>query len=114
MTKEESRRDKLLLATIKRSDDWPKVRRRFLKMNPTCAVCGARKKITAHHILPYHLFPELELDPTNLITLCEGGANHHLNYGHLMSWKSYNANVVTDASIWHDRIKFRPKWKQVV
>jgi hypothetical protein len=113
MTKEETRRDKLLLATIKRSDDWPKVRRRFLKMNPGCAVCGARKKITAHHIKPYHLFPELELEPTNLITLCESGANHHLFVGHLMSWKSYNIHVVQDAAGWLDVIKNRPKWKQI-
>src|SRR5450759_3744501 len=110
----QSNKDNLLLSTIKRSDDWNKVRRRFLKMNPMCAVCDARKRIAAHHIKPYHLFPELELEPTNLITLCENGANHHIFVGHLQSWKSYNSDVIQDAAIWREKIRNRPKWKEIV
>jgi 5-methylcytosine-specific restriction endonuclease McrA len=110
MTKEETRRDKLLLATIKRSDDWPKLRRQYLKNFDRCAVCGARKRLVAHHIIPYHIEPEKELDAKNLITLCE---SHHLTFGHLQRWASYNINVVTDAEGWGVKIKDRPKWKQI-
>jgi 5-methylcytosine-specific restriction enzyme A len=84
MIDSEARRDKLLLAKIKRNDDWPKARRRHLRLNPQCAVCGAKKRLTAHHIEPYYLSPELELEPSNLVSLCENGANHHLFIGHLM------------------------------
>jgi hypothetical protein len=104
-------KDQLFLSTFKRSDDWPKVRRLFIKQHPECSVCGARKRLTAHHIYPHYLYPALELEPTNLITLCENGANHHLFVGHLMSFKSYNEHVVRDAEMWHKRIDTRPKWK---
>lgn len=105
----ELRKEKLALATFTRSPEWPRVRRAFLKEHPNCEVCGIRQKLEAHHIIPYHLKPELELDATNLIALCDGGSNHHLFVGHLMSWKSFNRNVTVDAAIWRDRIRFRPK-----
>lgn len=96
----------------KRSDHWPKVRRQHLNANPVCAVCGGKKKLEVHHIKPFHLFPKLELDPTNLITLCENkndGVNCHLLFGHLGNFKSVNANVVEDASTWNKKIAERPK-----
>jgi predicted restriction endonuclease len=97
----------LLLAKYKRNDDWPKVRRLHLKLNPQCAVCGATKRLAAHHIKPYQWHSELEMEPSNLITLCP---LHHLFIGHLMRWSSYNENVVEDAKYWNKRIKERPKW----
>lgn len=100
--------DKLLLAKIKRSDEWPAVRRRYIKKNPACVVCGARKRLTAHHIIPYHIDPALELVETNLITLCEPD---HLLFGHLRRYLSYNENVVVDAHVWNYRILHRPKWR---
>jgi len=81
-------------------------------MNPTCAVCGSIKRLAAHHIAPYQWNKELELDQSNLITLCEGPGNHHLTFGHLNQWVSYNENVVKDAAEWNKRIKSRPKWKR--
>jgi 5-methylcytosine-specific restriction endonuclease McrA len=91
-----------------RSPKWPEVRDAFLKENPTCAVCGERKKLQAHHKYPFHLWPNLELESTNLITLCETTSNHHLLFGHLMNWRAYNVNVVLDAKQWWIRIKSRP------
>src|ERR1019366_188640 len=46
--------------------------------------------------------PDLELDPRNLITLCEDedgrqGQDHHLLVGHLDDFESSNLQVVTDA-----------------
>lgn len=106
-------RGKLLLSTYTRNPDWPKLRRKFLKLNPACAVCGATKRLTAHHIKPYQWYPELEMEHDNLITLCEGPGNHHLTFGHYMQWASYNENVVEDAAEWNKRIKSRPKWKRL-
>lgn len=68
-------------------------------------------KIEVHHIRPFHLHPDLELDPANLVTLCEadkGGANCHLLFGHLGNFKSFNVEVVSDASHWSEKIKHRP------
>jgi 5-methylcytosine-specific restriction endonuclease McrA len=110
MTKEETRRDLLLLSTYKRSDGWPRARKLYLLIYPECAVCGERKKVVVHHILPFYLFPSLELEPTNFMTLCE---EHHLLFGHLNDFKSYNEEAICDAQIWERRIKNRPKWKQI-
>lgn len=82
-----------------RSPEWPKVRRAYLKANPTCAACGSRLFREVHHVEPFHLHPELELDPANLITLCEMPfRNHHLKVGHLGNWKNWNPNVRADAA----------------
>jgi hypothetical protein len=112
ISKAEIRSEKLFLASkFTRSPEWPKVKRLFLKQHPDCAVCGVSTGATVHHKKPYWLFPSLELDPTNLITLCEYVANHHLFIGHLMNYMSFNENVVEDSAIWNARISTRPKWK---
>lgn len=86
------------------------MRARFLADHPSCAVCGGTRKVEVHHRIPFHLRPDLELDPDNLITLCEGcpSANHHLLYGHLGNYKSFNAQVELDANIWSKKIRTRP------
>ena len=95
-----------------RSNKWPGVRAAFLKDHNECAVCEGKLKLEVHHKKPFHLHPELELDPTNFITLCEekaDGINCHLSFGHLGSFKSFNINVDDDAKMWNDKIKNRPK-----
>jgi len=95
-----------------RSGKWPAVRKAFLSLpdNSKCAVCGGTKKLEAHHIKPFHLNKALELDPTNLIALCEGNSvmNCHLLFGHLGNFKSFNKSVKKDAPAWDDKIKDRP------
>lgn len=84
-----------------RSSQWPRVRAAHLEKQPTCAICGGTKKLNVHHIRPFHLHPELELEPTNLITLCEGAGdgNHHLTFGHFDSYQyKYNPNIIADAA----------------
>lgn len=48
-----------------RSPEWPHVREEFLKACPACAACGGTEDLNVHHIQPFHLHPELELDPAN-------------------------------------------------
>ena len=74
-------------------------------------MCGGKVKLEVHHKKPFHIHPELELDPTNFITLCEadkGGVNCHLLFGHLGNFKSLNDTVETDAAQWNTKIKSRP------
>lgn len=96
----------------KRSGEWPRVRKEHLDKNPACALCGGGKDLEVHHIHPFHLHPDLELSPANLITLCEsknGGVNCHLFMGHLGNFKSFNVDVVADTSAWDRKILLRPK-----
>ena len=92
-----------------RSPKWSSVRRDYLKANSVCEVCGD-EKVSVHHIEPFNQKPELELKLENLITLCDGlGTNrHHLEMGHLGSWKSWNNTVRQDAVYWQSKIKSRP------
>lgn len=93
----------------KRSGKWPTLRKKFLK-GKSCAVCGGKKKLEAHHIKPFHLYPEGELEISNLIALCENSKilNCHFFAGHLGSYRSYNLLVIQDAAEWNRKIKGRP------
>ena len=78
-----------------RSPHWHAAEREHLKREPECQRCGAKVKLQVHHISPFHLAPELELDFSNFITLCEQGGylNCHLHYGHNGDFKDFNLNV---------------------
>lgn len=90
-----------------RSGRWPRVRGSHLELFPRCAACGAIKGLDVHHKKPVHLFPDLELVPGNLITLCSERC--HFLIGHLLDWKSWNPEVDDDAARLLDRIRCRPK-----
>lgn len=91
-----------------RSPLWPSVEHAFKKKHPTCAACGQKgrllwRQLDVHHIIPFHIEPRLELDTTNLITLCRGlGRNHkdqhHFTIGHLGNWSYANPYVRHDAA----------------
>lgn len=70
-------------ASAKRSPEWPALEKKFLAGHPFCTICGTDKSLQVHHKLPFHLKPELELDPTNLMTLCMSMERAcHLKLGH--------------------------------
>lgn len=95
---------------LKRSGKWPAVRRKHLKKQPCCQICGAVFLLNVHHIQPFHLFPDLELDPANLVTLCEGNTvNCHYFIGHLMDWKTFNPDVLADAMRFQKIVKQRKR-----
>lgn len=92
-----------------RSGKWPAVRAKHLAENPECIVCG--KKGTAsepnqvHHAKPHHLWAALELEPSNLRTVC---LRHHFAIAHLERWSSWNESIDDDAETWGKRLKSRP------
>jgi 5-methylcytosine-specific restriction enzyme A len=92
-----------------RNPQWFKVREDFLKLHPQCEVCGGKEYLQVHHIKPFHLFPDKELDFDNLLTLCESpNKNCHFQFGHLYSWRSWNEQVSKDVSVWRNKIHARP------
>lgn len=93
----------------RRSKDWKKVRKDYLRKNPFCYICESNEKLEVHHKLPFFLMPDLELDQNNLITLCDKrNIGCHFVFGHLKSWKSFNINIDLDVTIWNQKIKNRP------
>jgi hypothetical protein len=86
----------------KRSPKWKGVEKAFLSLHGFCAVCGEtdKKLLAVHHIFPFHIYPQLELDMSNLITLCIAKNKwHHLHVGHLGNFKYWNPNVGYDAAV---------------
>ena len=102
-----------------RSPHWPALERDIIGSQSWCSICGAVKHLIVHHIKPFHLFPELELDPNNLIVLCEGtmgylaGQNCHLVFGHLGNWTKYNQILIPDTVNFLQRL-FLPEPRQIV
>ena len=91
----------------KRSARWDELRAKHIRHNPICVACKANTDLDVHHIKPFHLHPELELDLNNLITLCR---KHHFYIGHdpdysgpkKPSWSLFNPNVTLDAKAYNN------------
>ena len=95
-----------------RSNQWPTVRKNHLKDHSVCAVCNSTVQLEVHHIVPFARDPEKELDPNNLITLCENsndGVICHLLFGHLGNYQYVNPSVVEDARVWNEKFISREK-----
>jgi hypothetical protein len=90
-----------------RSGHWPALRAEHLEKHPRCVACGGKEQLEVHHRIPISQRPQLELDPTNLITLCEANSCHFV-IGHLCSWRSWNPRVFEDATKLHQKIEARP------
>ena len=91
----------VMCLSVPRSPKWETVRKNFVKKHPKCEVCGTDQKLNVHHIKPFHLDKSLELEPSNLITLC---IDHHFLFGHLCDWRAINENVVSDVEMWKQKI----------
>ncbi len=81
---------------LPRSPKWPEFRQTILKAQPWCSACGRTDAIEVHHIQPFHIQPQMELQTTNVIVLCEGDVMHcHYMLGHRgWSWKDFDPNCV--------------------
>ena len=82
-----------------RSPQWGKVRAAHLKAQPVCQLCGTSKDLQVHHIKPYHLYPQLELADSNLVTVCTSkyyGFNCHLQVAHGGNFKWENPWILED------------------
>lgn len=89
-----------------RSPLWNKTRKKHLKENPNCCACETIYNLEVHHIKPFEFYPDLELEPTNLITLCE---YCHLVLGHFKNFRTYNPYVVVDSLFYRSNKKNNAK-----
>lgn len=95
-----------------RSPQWSAVRNTYAAVHPTCEACG-ETPIQVHHVKPFRLWPELELelDAANLISLCP---RCHIVFGHLGDTRANNPLVRQDASRHLARVKARPYTREAV
>lgn len=90
---------------VPRKPGWRKLSNDWMAKYPRCELCGSEEGCVPHHVLPVHKYPDLELDRSNLITLCPP---HHLTFGHLNSWRSWNVTVIEDVRTMKRKIAERP------
>lgn len=107
--------DKPRKASANRSYKWPTVRKKWLEAHPRCEFCNGETSLEVHHIIPIHVRKDLELDNTNLMTLCEARGNEkftthicHYVFGHIYDWMNYNRDIRIDAPIWKEKFLFKP------
>jgi len=87
-----------------RSPKWAYFRTKLLVKHRAagkgCEACGSKVGLQLHHIVPFNVNPKRELDPTNIIVLCEfvGGLECHELLGHGDNWKRYNPRIREDAA----------------
>jgi len=92
----------------KRAPSWSRFRKRYIAAIGRCEICARKRGLEAHHIIPFHIAPDLELNTGNLIALCR---RCHLFVGHLGSWQKFNVSVVSDAVTWRVKMEGdRPIW----
>ena len=76
---------------------WEEFEREYWKKHPNekyCHICGERRNVELHHIVPRHVDPSRIFDESNLIPLCRCC---HFRFGHLCNWDLWNPFIVDDA-----------------
>lgn len=96
-----------IVKRLSRDSNWSKIRKKFLEENNVCSNCGSNVGLEVHHVKPVHTHPHLELEFSNLITLCSKDSCH-LEKGHLGDWKSWNSRVRMDCREWNKKRVNRP------
>lgn len=94
----------------KRSPQWAKAQRDFKRSHPYCIACGGTTFLQVHHIVPVSNAPELELEASNLLTLCMGANDCHFFLGHGGNFKRYNPRVREHAR----EMLERPRYKKEI
>lgn len=84
-----------------RSPKWSSLRDRFTKEKKRCAISGLETDLEVHHVKPFHLFPDLELEWDNLCLLTR--PIHYL-VGHCCKWSYYNARFPQHLDQWRENV----------
>lgn len=87
-----------------RSPKWSAERAAWLAEHGECEACGGKEALEVHHCLPVSYYPELELDRSNFMTLCDAPLRLcHLLIGHSGNWRGYNPHCREDAALMRKR-----------
>lgn len=88
---------------LPRSPRWPALSRAHLAAHPRCEACGAAAGVVAHHVVPVHIDRARELDPANLVSMCNPHGCH-LYLAHCGRWDWYSPEV-RDLCRWLQRLR---------
>ena len=87
-----------------RSSHWRAMRQAHMLLEPICQWCHGKLMLEVHHIIPFAQDPTRELDPENMITMCElPGLMCHLYQGHKGNWHLWDPRI---------RKKCQEKWNK--
>lgn len=90
------------------ADEWEDYERRYYKTHSKiCMICGEKKNVDLHHILPRHICPLKIFDVTNLIPLHRPC---HFIWGHLLNWHDFNPDVIKDSVELNKLIKIHKEY----
>lgn len=88
-----------------------KAKRAYVKEHRECAVCGYKKKLEVHHILPVHIDISLSCEPSNFITLCR---DCHFTFGHFHNFRTnWNPEIRVFAKVITEMMKETRKLSDV-
>jgi len=90
----------LMAAGVPRHPQWRKESGLWLR-GKVCAASGSTRNVRAHHLIPFHVRPDLEMDCDNWLALSDdgwGGINYHILIGHGGDFTDYNPHAVGDAA----------------
>lgn len=79
-------RDRARVILGRRDPRFPARERDFLRRHPACVGCG-RPATTAHHVIPFHVRPDLEMDEGNWAAVEK---DCHYVIGHQRNWRKWN------------------------
>lgn len=91
-----------------RSSEWKDLRDSFILREKVCGYCMRQDKdMEVHHITPFHVAPELELEEDNLIVLCK---KCHLVQGHYGNFKLWNPDIKLHSANYADNKARFKEW----
>lgn len=95
-----------MMESAPRHKDWARLSKLYL-IGKTCLVCGGKFRLVAHHKIPFHERPDLEMDETNWAPLCEArpSMNCHISLGHYGNWTLSNPDVVEMCRVYNEGFK---------
>ena len=90
-------------------EKWEEFERQYWKKHPEekyCHICGEKKHIELHHIIPRHIDSSKIFDESNLIPLCRAC---HFRFGHLGNFEDWNPHIREDAEMMFKLVQDRKK-----
>ena len=90
-------------------EKWEEFEKEYWRKYPEekyCHVCGEKKNVELHHIIPRHIAPDKIFDESNLIPLCR---HDHLVFGHLGNFEWWNPHIREDAEMLYNLLQKRRK-----
>lgn len=89
-----------------RGSEWREARSNHLLVEAFCQCCGRNNNLEVHHVIPWHIKPELRYESSNLITLCR---ECHFRFAHHSNWSDCNPSIREDCARFNQRFIVRAK-----